>query len=577
MDNERLATTRNSWINKPEISSNLLECKIMLVKHLCPCCSQPLLLHISYKRNFWFCRHCHQEMPDLESLRETQLESQHWLSTSITERKQLKEVLQQREQLSSRLETKNELQCLASSYSLTQLANRLRFKAYIEQDWQRMAREQAPLSLILGNLDYFKTYNDTYGYQVGDWCLQGIAEAIIHVLKYPSELVPRYGGEEFIVILPKTKAEDAVQIAEDIRASVKALKIASANSQFGQYLTLSLGVASLVPTPKYSSEMLMKVAERALHRAKKQGRDRVILGETLQRQTKVIAEKIFALPQADERTPVLVGVEHKGADTKTERLMSYVAYYVSLGKTVVSPLSGPLSYQKSVYQYWGYHKDFWDFWKQLTSRRDFPELYIESDVYCFGQFLEESCTVGKCDRCNLPIPKSEGHAYDVPNCNLCDWSLLSHQGNGNSVSQNVEDELGVTQVVAIGTPPTDGENLEEWFALNGFQVTFVSHQEDIASQSLPRAVDLVLIYGSVSEAEGKAWAQKLSRYPQCKGVPIVALSDRAGGGLPWMERRLGLDDYVLPPYGGDRIAYHLRHLLKPQMGGDTAELYWFPC
>jgi hypothetical protein len=105
----------------------------------------------------------------------------------------------------------------------------------------------------------------------------------------------------------------------------------------------------------------------------------------------------------------------------------------------------------------------------------------------------------------------------------------------------------------------------------------VSHREDISPQSFPFKLDLVLIYESISAAEGKAWAQALACYPQFQAVPIVALSAEAGGGLPWSQRTLGLKDYVLSPYGGDRLAEHLRRLFKSQLRNDTAKLYWFPC
>jgi hypothetical protein len=256
--------------------------------------------------------------------------------------------------------------------------------------------------------------------------------------------------------------------------------------------------------------------------------------------------------------------------------MSYVAYYVSRGKTVISPLSGSLPFNKPVYQYWGYHSSFQDFWKQLQQRHDFRELYIEGDVYSFGQFLGGSCTVGECVRCNLPIPISEGHAYDVPNCTLCYESCLTDKKLTYPESQSFDNEVKVTRVVAIGTPPTDPKNLEEWFSLNGFEVTFVSKPEEVTGQSSPLTIDLVLILAEVSEAQGKTWAQELSRHPGFEGVPILALSTEAGYGLPWMERTLGIEDYILSPHSGDRLARYLRQVTKPQLNSETAMLHWFP-
>ncbi|HEY9795587.1 MAG TPA: diguanylate cyclase [Leptolyngbyaceae cyanobacterium] len=485
--------------------------------------------------------------------------------------------------MSDYLEADKELQNLTFSHNLNQVANRLRFQAYLDQEWGRMAQEQAPLSLILGNLDCFKAYNDTYGHQAGDECLQQIAEAIVQTVQRPADLVPRYGGEEFVIILPNTNAEDAVLVAEETRSRVKALEIPQTNSQISTYLTVSLGVASIIPSDEYSSALLITAAEQALYQAKAQGRDRVILHEDLLRQTQIVEqskvveqEETLALPQSEDHPPAPVSREINCTATKTELLMSYVAYYVSRGKSVISPLSGSLLFNKPVYQYWGYHSSFQDFWKQLQQRHDFRELYIEGDVYSFGQFLGGSCTVGECVRCNLPIPISEGHAYDVPNCTLCDESCLSDKKLTYPESQSFENEVKVTRVVAIGTPPTDPKNLEEWFSLNGFEVTFVSKPEEVTGQSSPLTIDLVLILAEVSEAQGKTWAQELSRHPGFEGVPILALSTDAGYGLPWMERTLGVEDYILSPHSGDRLARYLRQVTKPQLNSETTMLHWFP-
>ncbi len=181
-------------------------------------------------------------------------------------------------ELNHQLEKANqELQSLASLDSLTQVANRRRFDEHLNQEWRRMAREKAPLSLILCDVDFFKTYNDTYGHQAGDECLQQVATAIKSAIKRPADFVARYGGEEFVVILPLTGAKGAVHVAEQIRAAVKAAEIAHANSQVGKYVTLSLGVASTVPDHTSSPATLIAAADQALYQAKAQGRDRVIL------------------------------------------------------------------------------------------------------------------------------------------------------------------------------------------------------------------------------------------------------------------------------------------------------------
>lgn len=168
-----------------------------------------------------------------------------------------------------------QLQQLATLDSLTQIANRRRFDEYLEQEWRRMAREGAPLSLILCDVDFFKNYNDTYGHQAGDNCLQQVVKAISCAVKRPADLVARYGGEEFAVILPNTDTEGAVQIAESIRSQVQALKLVHPSSQVSKYVTLSLGTASIVPSQEFFPDTLITTADQALYQAKKSGRNRV--------------------------------------------------------------------------------------------------------------------------------------------------------------------------------------------------------------------------------------------------------------------------------------------------------------
>lgn len=176
-------------------------------------------------------------------------------------------------------ETNQQLYRLASLDGLTQLANRRRFDEYLVQEWRRMVREQTPLSLILCDLDCFKAFNDTYGHPAGDACLQRVAQAITQVVERPADLVARYGGEEFAVILPNTTIDGAIQVAEKIRAEVKALAIAHTNSQVSQFVTLSLGVTSIIPTSNLSFTTLIAVADHGLYQAKAEGRDRIVVVE----------------------------------------------------------------------------------------------------------------------------------------------------------------------------------------------------------------------------------------------------------------------------------------------------------
>lgn len=166
-----------------------------------------------------------------------------------------------------------ELERLAALDGLTSVANRRQFDKILQQEWYRLKREQLPLSLILCDVDYFKRYNDRYGHLEGDNCLKQVASAIASASRRPADLVARYGGEEFAAILPNTTAEGALKVAESIRKQVEQLKITHALSDVSQYVSLSLGVATIVPTADNSPQDLIEIADRALYLAKQQGRN----------------------------------------------------------------------------------------------------------------------------------------------------------------------------------------------------------------------------------------------------------------------------------------------------------------
>ena len=182
-----------------------------------------------------------------------------------------------------------ELKRIANLDGLTQIANRRRFDENLKHEWQRLAREKQNLSLILCDIDYFKDYNDCYGHQAGDSCLRKIAKTINAALHRPADFAARYGGEEFAVILPNTPPDGALQVAEEIRSNVKVLQLHHERSKISTYVTLSLGVSSLIPCRESSIEELIAIADCALYKAKERGRDQSHLGSqsghTLQNKT----------------------------------------------------------------------------------------------------------------------------------------------------------------------------------------------------------------------------------------------------------------------------------------------------
>jgi diguanylate cyclase (GGDEF)-like protein len=165
--------------------------------------------------------------------------------------------------------------------SLTQIGNRYSFDHFLDRQWWQNKQEQKPVSLILCDIDYFKVYNDTYGHQQGDDCLKQVASAFSRSVR-AIDLVARYGGEEFAVILPNTNAETALQIAQRIRFAIKALNIPHLNSQASSCVSISCGIACLVPSDLNSPTQLINLADRALYEAKKQGRDRAVLADRKQ-------------------------------------------------------------------------------------------------------------------------------------------------------------------------------------------------------------------------------------------------------------------------------------------------------
>ncbi|WP_016952779.1 AAA-like domain-containing protein [Anabaena sp. PCC 7108] len=182
------------------------------------------------------------------------------------------------------LEEENErLKFLVNIDTLTQIANRRYFDNRFQLEWERMESTQEPIALILADIDKFKLFNDTYGHQAGDDCLSQVAQAISSVIKRPDDLVARYGGEEFAVILPRTDAKGAIIIAEEIRKKVKLWEIKIPNfTKYSQEInvakvTISLGIACIIPQASLGLKELFEAADQALYQAKQMGRDRTIL------------------------------------------------------------------------------------------------------------------------------------------------------------------------------------------------------------------------------------------------------------------------------------------------------------
>ncbi len=175
------------------------------------------------------------------------------------------------------LNRSNQFKTLAERDALTRLANRRRFDEALQRSWMEGLRSSHALSLILCDVDYFKLYNDTYGHSLGDDCLMRVAQVIQQSTVLGSGLAARYGGEEFVVLMPKATPEEALAQANQIRERLMALQLPHEASEISDSVTLSLGVATLMPTMNLPMGALVEQADVALYAAKQGGRNQAQL------------------------------------------------------------------------------------------------------------------------------------------------------------------------------------------------------------------------------------------------------------------------------------------------------------
>jgi len=205
---------------------------------------------------------------------QSELESRKSAENEVMQHKEhLEELVEER---TTELQIANErLKELSRVDGLTGIPNRRRLDEELDREWKRMLRDKHPLSVIMCDIDHFKLYNDSYGHQQGDNCLVRVATAIMDSVNRPGDLASRYGGEEFCIVLPETSSVGAMQIAELVRKNVNALKLKHKTSPVSNMVTLSLGVATLIPEQGSQPSVLLEAADRALYQAKGNGRNRV--------------------------------------------------------------------------------------------------------------------------------------------------------------------------------------------------------------------------------------------------------------------------------------------------------------
>lgn len=184
----------------------------------------------------------------------------------ITERKKTEEKL---------LALRKELEALSFKDGLTNIANRRRFDTSLEREWETARSNRQPLSILMFDIDFFKQYNDCYGHVRGDQCLTDVAQTLSLALDGPRDLVARFGGEEFVVLLPQTDAAVAFKVAERCQRLIAKKAIPHAQSPHQQQLTVSIGVGTTVPSQHMEPSAFIDAVDRQLYAAKDSGRNRI--------------------------------------------------------------------------------------------------------------------------------------------------------------------------------------------------------------------------------------------------------------------------------------------------------------
>ena len=194
--------------------------------------------------------------------------------------------LKNEELVKSLQETNTRLQQQNIIDDLTKIPNRRHFDEILEKEWLRAKRIRTSLALLMIDIDFFKQYNDTYGHLKGDECLKQIATVLSNNMNRPGDFVARYGGEEFCILIPDTDMDGAITFAEMVHSAIIGLKIDNPGSEVSKYLTISIGIAAIVPKHDDSYMDLIYTSDKALYKAKSDGRNIIRSKETLEKNPK---------------------------------------------------------------------------------------------------------------------------------------------------------------------------------------------------------------------------------------------------------------------------------------------------
>jgi diguanylate cyclase (GGDEF)-like protein len=208
---------------------------------------------------------------------ENQLKIRYLQCQLQSQNAQLHQEVQNRLDIEAQLRQANqELQRLAAIDELTQIANRHRFDDYFQTEWRRAAREQHPLALILCDVDAFAQYNQTYGSEAGGQCLCHIAQELKRAVQRPGDLVCRYGEGTYAIVLPNTTTDSGQHVAKLVLHQIQALQIPHSDSPASPYVSLSVGIASTIPSQVVAPSTLIEGCDRALRQAQAEGGNRMV-------------------------------------------------------------------------------------------------------------------------------------------------------------------------------------------------------------------------------------------------------------------------------------------------------------
>lgn len=564
----------------------------MLNQHLCPLCSYPLLRHLRGGQPYWFCRHCHQEVPYSiggdQPNRDGDRELRQEKARVFLNQPKLLGV----ETLSAVAGISENLGQSGKENEII-TATAIELRQFLQVDrviiCKFAANGKVPViaeSLTLGRnamlglrMDHLLSYGEIAKFQEGK--IQ-IIEDIDSLASdaYPLKRLEKFFGVKAKIAIAIPLANPDLPLATDESPNSAFTQNSKQTSSHGANETQDSQLWGLLIAHQCSQPRQWEESEISIFSLMAKQIAIGIQQHHLTQKLPSISQELQILNSvnnqilSDNRSSLEKVYIH--SSNSHELLMSYVAYFVSRGQTLSSPIDGNIPFQGLVYEYWGYHRDFQYFWQKIQERRDFNRLYITGDIWNFEDFLNGSLTVSDCAICNLPKPIPSSSIYNLPDCSLCQRNCLSGKCSNKSTGKNSKDAPDIIRILAIGKSPTNYDSLKKWFFLNRFEVTFILDPVYTIDRLFTHEIDLILIHREVSETLGKTWAQQLHRHPQLQDVPIIALSANAGYGLPWVERNIEIEDYLIVPLNGENLVAHLRQLSQLPSSSYSDELYWFP-